>query len=263
MLRFFRFIRKKLVEEQRTRQYVYYAFGEIALVMIGILLALQVNNWNVQMNNQQTTDEYVQLLITDLKADTTMLQILMDESDRKYETAHKLMKLYHEGENVFKDSIDVFLAIQDIGRTNSPSFRNNTYNDLVNTGNIKLLKDRDIIDALMTYYTTDYSDWLEEYIYRLWREYFPYAVDLLPTQFLEDAIWTEDLVKEDLKITDYTSVKTPDPFKSIISEFRSIPEMDFHLKNISRTHLLHIRFLQNFKDRATDALHLLENMEGL
>ena len=70
----------------------------------------------------------------------------------------------------------------------SPSFRNNTYNDLVNTGNIKLLEDREIIDALMTYYTTDFSDWREEYIHRLWREYLPHAIDMLPSEFLEDIV---------------------------------------------------------------------------
>ena len=46
MLRFFRRIRRRLFESGKTRSYALYAIGEIALVMIGILLALQVNNWN-------------------------------------------------------------------------------------------------------------------------------------------------------------------------------------------------------------------------
>ncbi len=46
MLRFFRHIRKRLMEQNKVRTYIFYAVGEIALVMIGILLALQVNNWN-------------------------------------------------------------------------------------------------------------------------------------------------------------------------------------------------------------------------
>ncbi len=46
MLNFFRKIRRKLSNENKFIQYSRYAIGEILLVMIGILLALQVNNWN-------------------------------------------------------------------------------------------------------------------------------------------------------------------------------------------------------------------------
>lgn len=46
MLKFFRRIRQKLLDEGSLRKYLIYAIGEILLVMVGILLALQVNNWN-------------------------------------------------------------------------------------------------------------------------------------------------------------------------------------------------------------------------
>lgn len=46
MIKFFRSIRQQLLMKNKTRQYFKYAIGEIILVMVGILLALQVNNWN-------------------------------------------------------------------------------------------------------------------------------------------------------------------------------------------------------------------------
>ena len=46
MIPFFRKIRKKLADDNKPIKYLRYAIGEIVLVMIGILLALQVNNWN-------------------------------------------------------------------------------------------------------------------------------------------------------------------------------------------------------------------------
>ncbi len=46
MLTYLRNIRKSLIDSRSVRKYVLYAFGEIFLVMIGILLALQVNRWN-------------------------------------------------------------------------------------------------------------------------------------------------------------------------------------------------------------------------
>jgi hypothetical protein len=46
MINFFRKIRKQLADDNKPLKYARYAIGEIVLVMIGILLALQVNNWN-------------------------------------------------------------------------------------------------------------------------------------------------------------------------------------------------------------------------
>ncbi|MBK7873993.1 MAG: hypothetical protein IPJ74_26755 [Saprospiraceae bacterium] len=46
MLRFFRNIRRRLLDSGSLRKYLVYAVGEIILVVIGILIALQINNWN-------------------------------------------------------------------------------------------------------------------------------------------------------------------------------------------------------------------------
>ena len=46
MIKFFRKIRHKLLSENRVSKYILYAIGEIVLVVVGILIALQINNWN-------------------------------------------------------------------------------------------------------------------------------------------------------------------------------------------------------------------------
>ena len=46
MIKFFRKIRCDLIEKNKTRKYLKYAIGEIVLVVIGILISLQINNWN-------------------------------------------------------------------------------------------------------------------------------------------------------------------------------------------------------------------------
>ena len=46
MINFFRKIRKQLADDNKPLQYMRYAIGEIALVVIGILIALSINNWN-------------------------------------------------------------------------------------------------------------------------------------------------------------------------------------------------------------------------
>ena len=59
MIKFFRKIRQKLLSENKFRNYLIYALGEILLVMVGILLALQVNNWN---ENRKTNEQESELL---------------------------------------------------------------------------------------------------------------------------------------------------------------------------------------------------------
>jgi len=46
MIKFFRKIRRQLLTENRFSKYLLYAIGEIVLVVIGILIALQINIWN-------------------------------------------------------------------------------------------------------------------------------------------------------------------------------------------------------------------------
>ena len=67
MLTFFRKIRKNLLGEGSTSKYLVYAVGEILLVMVGILLALQVNNWNEWRKDRIKEKEYLREILEDLK----------------------------------------------------------------------------------------------------------------------------------------------------------------------------------------------------
>jgi len=66
MLRFFRRIRKELLDRGTTSKYLIYAVGEIMLVMIGILLALQVNNWNDNKKQRAREVEIIHEIRDDL-----------------------------------------------------------------------------------------------------------------------------------------------------------------------------------------------------
>lgn len=85
MLRFFRQIRKTLMEQNKIRTYLLYALGEILLVVIGILIALQVNNWNTESQALKLEMRVLKELNNGLEKDKELLVTTLE----KYRSDHK------------------------------------------------------------------------------------------------------------------------------------------------------------------------------
>jgi len=66
MIKFFRHIRRTLINQNQMGKYFKYAIGEILLVMVGILLALQVNNWNNNRIDAKREASYIKNIERDL-----------------------------------------------------------------------------------------------------------------------------------------------------------------------------------------------------
>ena len=66
MIKFFRSIRKALLAENKFSKYLIYAIGEIVLVVIGILIALQINNWNENRKIEREIESVISLLDDEL-----------------------------------------------------------------------------------------------------------------------------------------------------------------------------------------------------
>ncbi len=79
MIKFFRHIRKRLLTENKFSKYLIYAIGEIALVMIGILLALQVNNWNEAQKNKNIETRALINLRSEFKENSARLNDLLNK----------------------------------------------------------------------------------------------------------------------------------------------------------------------------------------
>jgi hypothetical protein len=81
MFRIFRKIREEIVLGNKTRRYASYAVGELVLVVLGILIALQINNWNEERLEQQQIADYAHALIKDLERDLAMIKVIKGEID--------------------------------------------------------------------------------------------------------------------------------------------------------------------------------------
>jgi hypothetical protein len=69
MIGFFRKIRRKLADDNKPLKYLRYAIGEIVLVVIGILIALQINNWNEERKQNNIVNTYLYNLEEDIYKD--------------------------------------------------------------------------------------------------------------------------------------------------------------------------------------------------
>jgi hypothetical protein len=81
MIKFFRKIRYDLMEKNKTRKYLKYAIGEIALVVIGILIALSLNNWNELRKNDIIKNQLIEDLILELQSSNKIIQVAIIKAD--------------------------------------------------------------------------------------------------------------------------------------------------------------------------------------
>ena len=98
MITLFRKIRQKLINSGSTTKYLLYAAGEIALVMVGILLALQVNNWNESRKIQASEIQILQSLKAELSSNRDRLGDLLELHQEEYEDGLYLLSLF--GNNI-------------------------------------------------------------------------------------------------------------------------------------------------------------------
>ena len=104
MIKFFRKIRYDLMEKNKTGKYLKYAIGEIVLVVIGILVALSINNWNNNRIERQTETNILKEILVNLDKDINNLQSKMKLND-KWRKRNKMILTHLEEKTPLTDSL--------------------------------------------------------------------------------------------------------------------------------------------------------------
>ena len=101
MIKLFRNIRQNLINEGKTSKYFKYAIGEIILVVIGILIALSVNNWSQDNKDRKLGEDYLLRIHRDLVQDTISFRQIITSNNALREDIKRLFDtLYHGVHNI-------------------------------------------------------------------------------------------------------------------------------------------------------------------
>ncbi len=137
MIKFFRRFRRQFLAENKFSKYLIYAIGEIVLVVIGILIALQINNWNENNKLEAKKQDYYQQLLEDLNKD----KIFVNTTIAKFQAQRKAYKDYLKKFN--KSQLTIRTMYNELLNLNTESFGINfntsTIESLQNSGEIVLI----------------------------------------------------------------------------------------------------------------------------
>ena len=214
MIRFFRKIRLQFLSQNRAGRYLLYALGEILLVVIGILIALQLNIREETLEKKQATEQLLKGIRSDLKLEADRIDFLTGYYATVTDGIQHIL-LQHQGleNNSNKELGQYFL--------NAFEFRkfskfNTNYQTLYGSALLQEIEDKKLSEEIITYYSKQFLEWsLEIYQQKAGAFDFNHAPQFQPLDKL-------------LRSSDYTHIPNfrvdpGDAFKTNFREFVNDP----------------------------------------
>ena len=145
-MKIFRKIRQQFLTENKISKYLLYAFGEIVLVVIGILIALNINNWNEEQSKRDAELNFYHNTKLQLLDDLNNIESNIQYNNRYTKQFRYAVDIIELNDRSKKDSLGQIavniMANSDFDR------QGNIYESMVNSGDVKLLKNNKIIQGL-------------------------------------------------------------------------------------------------------------------
>lgn len=179
MTKFYKRLRHELMNQSKTLNYLKYALGEVFLVVIGILVALQINNWNEAKKESKREIALLQNLRNDINSDITSLNS-EDSIYQLLETdAEIAIELFYKA-NTTREMESVANLAE--GLWDELYINTNTHNEMINSGNMYGMKNKDLQKQITAYYLIVEADknYIREvnkeqaYLYNTTPDFFPF-----------------------------------------------------------------------------------------
>lgn len=199
MIKFFRRIRRKLLHSNSFTKYILYAIGEILLVVIGILIALWINNRNEYSQERVQEQELLLQLQSEYQSNLAQLDEKIQIREQVISSALQLLHYIDHPETRIKDSIIRYIGITCVNPTFDP-----IVNDINSSGRVQLLQNVDLKERLARWTSEVIQVTEEEKAWTLVRgnEYLPLLsqqgiVRNILTGYWKDNVQTNFLLNKD------------------------------------------------------------------
>ena len=252
MIKFFRQIRKSLLMENKTSKYFKYAIGEIILVVIGILIALQINNWNEERKNRNREQSILKNLQSDFKANIDNVDKTYNSFLEAYEASANLLEIISSSDAIYGSEIE-YLLDEIINKTMSLDINTGSINEILNTGSINLIRDTYLKKQLSnwSYFETDTQDDIVIY-----RDYlFDFFIPSLTNKALLRNMEVPDFFEEDLKL----QIISKSNFKIDYNKTIRTIEFENELYNNTLNYMYTLNSYKVFKNYLSDTIKLIES----
>jgi len=202
MIKFFRRIRQRLLSENKFSKYLLYAIGEIVLVVIGILIALQINNWNEQKKTKEFEHQILKDISNSLQINFFQIDMCLESTRASIASIDTILK--HLEENLpYHDSLESHFSKS--VEWCSPTFSNAGYESLKTYG--RNLVTNDSLRERLSIYD---AGWMETLGQRQEDYFFNTASPILTELFETVAMRTE------MRPFDYTVLKESKQYLSVL-----------------------------------------------
>ncbi len=148
MIKFYRKIRQKLLSQGKTGKYFKYAIGEIVLIVIGILVALSINNWNEKRKNQELEENILRGIKNDFQETIDRLNVTIKNQKEVVRWSIALSNLIEKEMSIEKsDSIDFYYSYGALSYYRVEPVLG-TYDALIGSGNTSIIRNKELLNSL-------------------------------------------------------------------------------------------------------------------
>jgi len=188
---------------------------ELMIVILGVFLGIQAANWNGDRQDRAQERRYYGQIVTDLKRDVDNLKIAQERSILNDRAAEIMIAALHGSlpDNVSPDRLAKSVHYAGFLYLPTPSRR--TYDELISTGNLRLIRNPEAKDAIASYYEdfADLKQW-DSLLRQQQADYWSATAGIVPRKVLQAAIDDRD------------SGTTPSDMREIIERARATPRLE-------------------------------------
>lgn len=161
MINFFRKTRKKMADDNKPLKYLRYAIGEIVLVVVGILIALQINTYKNQQNDRLIEKKILTKLRVDIQKDTADLNRLSFIKQKQKNSAEYMMRYFNDQSLIMKDTTLSSSQIMAVFNFYLDNPSQTAFEMAKNSGNLFKISNDKLVDSISLYFSnSSLSDFL-------------------------------------------------------------------------------------------------------